>query len=66
VAGTARRWFPSWWKRRPRPCCEISALQLAAAVLAAENHPAALEFVCLDSRLGVAAQREGFPVRGIG
>lgn len=39
------------------------ALQLAAAVLAAENHAAALEFVCLDSRLAVAAQREGFPIR---
>jgi hypothetical protein len=30
--------------------------------LAAEEEPAALGFVCLDERLSVAAQREGFTV----
>ena len=39
------------------------SLQLAAAVLASEGRPSTLEFVCLDDRLGIAAQREGFPVR---
>ena len=40
------------------------ALQLAAAVMAAEQRPKTLEFVCLDERLRLAAQREGFPVVG--
>ena len=38
------------------------ALQLAAAVVAAENHPPSLEFVCLDERLSEAAMKEGFRV----
>ena len=38
------------------------ALQLAAALTAAEGQPVALEFVTLDDRLGRAALREGFPV----
>jgi predicted nucleic acid-binding protein len=38
------------------------ALQLAAAVLAAEQRPATLEFVCLEERLALAAEREGFTV----
>lgn len=38
------------------------ALQLAAAIIASEREPASLEFVSLDERLNVAAQREGFPV----
>jgi predicted nucleic acid-binding protein len=38
------------------------ALQLAAALLAAEGSPRTLPFLCLDRRLVVAAQREGFPV----
>jgi len=37
------------------------ALQLAAAVFAAEGRPSTLEFVCLDDRLAAAARREGFP-----
>jgi predicted nucleic acid-binding protein len=37
------------------------ALQLAAAVFAAETRPSTLEFVCLDDRLVEAARREGFP-----
>jgi predicted nucleic acid-binding protein len=36
------------------------ALQLAAVFLAAERRPSTLEFVCLDERLSLAAQREGF------
>ncbi len=40
------------------------ALQLAAAVLASEGRPSTLEFVCLDGRLGGAADREGFPIVG--
>jgi len=41
------------------------ALQLAAAIAAAEGRPASLAFVCLDDRLAVAAEREGFMVLGI-
>lgn len=40
------------------------ALQLAAAFVAAESRPRTLPIVCLDSRLGEAAQREGFQVIG--
>jgi predicted nucleic acid-binding protein len=40
------------------------ALQLAAAFVAAESRPATLDFVCLDRRLGEAAQREGFSLLG--
>lgn len=38
------------------------ALQLAAALVACDEHPEALPFVCLDDRLRDAARREGFPV----
>jgi len=38
------------------------ALQLAAAVVAAEGRPESLEVVCLDDRLAVATRREGFGV----
>lgn len=38
------------------------ALQLAAAVEAAEQRPQLLPFVTLDDRLALAADREGFPV----
>ena len=38
------------------------ALQLAAAFVAASGRPATLPFVCLDQHLGIAAQREGFPI----
>jgi predicted nucleic acid-binding protein len=41
------------------------ALQLAAAFLAAEQRPATLEFTCLDERLSLAAEREGFPAIGL-
>ncbi len=38
------------------------ALQLAAALVAAEDHPASLEIVTLDERLSRAAEREGMRV----
>lgn len=38
----------------------VDALQLAAALTAAEQHPDALDMVCLDQRLCEAARREGF------
>lgn len=38
------------------------ALQLAAALVAADFRPGELGFVTLDSRQGEAADREGFPV----
>ena len=40
------------------------ALQLSAALAAAEDHPASLELVTLDHRIGRAAEREGFTVIG--
>jgi predicted nucleic acid-binding protein len=38
------------------------ALQLAAAIVAAGEDRATLQVVCLDQRLALAAQREGFQV----
>ena len=49
---------------RVHPLRAADALQLASAFVAAEGRPASLEFVTLDERLGLAASREGFPVRG--
>ena len=49
---------------RVHPLRAADALQLAAAVIASEREPATLEFVSLDERLNIAAQREGFPVLG--
>jgi predicted nucleic acid-binding protein len=40
------------------------ALQLGAAMVAAEDRPATLELVCLDDRLALAAERQGFPILG--
>ena len=40
------------------------ALQIGAAVLAAEDNPAELEFVTFDENLADAAEREGFRVLG--
>jgi hypothetical protein len=37
-------------------------LQLASALIACEDRPETLPFVCLDDRLRDAARREGFPV----
>ena len=38
------------------------ALQLAAAIAAAEDSPGSLPLVTLDARIATAAEREGFPV----
>ena len=38
------------------------AIQLAAAIAAAEDSPGSLPLVTLDGRLATAAEREGFPV----
>lgn len=42
----------------------MGSLQLAAAMVAAENRPRRLAFVCLDARLAAAARKEGFTVLG--
>jgi predicted nucleic acid-binding protein len=47
---------------RLHPLRSLDALQLAAAFIAAERRPSALEIVTLDDRLGAAARREGFSV----
>ncbi len=47
---------------RVHPLRAADALQLAAAIAAAEGHPRSLPVVVLDDRLARAAQREGFPV----
>jgi predicted nucleic acid-binding protein len=47
---------------RVHPLRAADALQLAAATVVAEGHPATLPFVTLDLRLAEAAEREGFPV----
>ena len=49
---------------RVHPLRAADAFQLAAAITAAEDQPAALSFVTLDARLAHAADREGFPVVG--
>jgi predicted nucleic acid-binding protein len=51
---------------RVHPLRAADALQLAAAVVAAEGVPASLELVTLDDRLAGAARREGFSVHGDG
>jgi len=38
------------------------ALQLAAALVACDERPESLPFICLDDRLRDAARKEGFPV----
>jgi uncharacterized protein len=47
---------------RVHPLRAADSLQLAAAYFASEGRPSTLDFVCLDSRLATAANREGFPV----
>lgn len=49
---------------RTHPLCSADALQLAAAIVAAEGMPRSMPIVTLDSRLAEAAEREGFPVIG--
>jgi predicted nucleic acid-binding protein len=46
------------------PLRAADALQIGAAVVAAEDNPAALEFVSFDENLAGAAEREGFRVLG--
>lgn len=41
------------------------SLQLAAAHAASDSRPPTLDFVCLDDRLVLAAQREGFNVTAV-
>ncbi len=48
---------------RVHPLRAADALQLAAAITAAELEPSTLEFLTLDQRLATAATREGFRVR---
>jgi uncharacterized protein len=47
---------------RVHPLRAADALQLAAAIVAAEDQPRTLTFLTLDDRLALAAQREGFSV----
>ncbi|MHB8674439.1 MAG: type II toxin-antitoxin system VapC family toxin [Candidatus Limnocylindrales bacterium] len=47
---------------RVHPLRTADALQLGAAIVAAENHPVTLRLVTLDERLAQAAEREGFAV----
>lgn len=49
---------------RVHPLRAADAMQLAAAIVGAEGHPASLEIVTLDDRLADAARREGFALRG--
>jgi hypothetical protein len=46
------------------PLRAADALQVGAAIVAAEDHPATLEFVTLDHEQADAAEREGFRVLG--
>src|SRR5204862_8192376 len=46
------------------PLRAADALQLGAALVAAEDDPATLEFVTLDRQQALAAEREGFRVLG--
>lgn len=45
---------------RVHPLRTADALQLGAAIVAAEGHPGTLPLVTLDERLAQAAEREGF------
>ncbi len=47
------------------PLRAADALQIGAALVAAESEPEALEYVTLDSRQAEAAEREGFRVMHI-
>lgn len=47
---------------RVHPLRAADALQLAAAIAAADGDPQSLPFVTLDERLARVAEREGFPV----
>jgi predicted nucleic acid-binding protein len=47
---------------RVHPLRTADALQLAAAIVLADQNPASVEFLSLDDRLRDAASREGFAV----
>jgi predicted nucleic acid-binding protein len=47
------------------PLRSADALQLGAALIAADGDPQSLELVTLDRGLADAARREGFPVLGL-
>jgi predicted nucleic acid-binding protein len=47
------------------PIRAADALQIGAALVAAEGDPDTLEVVTLDRRLAEAAEREGFPVLSV-
>lgn len=47
---------------RLHPLRAADSLQLAAALVACEHRPQSWDFVCLDARLCLAAEREGFRV----
>ena len=47
---------------RVHPLRTADALQLGAAIVAAEDHPETLPLITLDDRLAQAADREGFLV----
>jgi predicted nucleic acid-binding protein len=47
---------------RLHPLRAADSLQLAAALVACQYRPQDMEFACLDPRLGLAAEREGFSV----
>jgi uncharacterized protein len=49
---------------RAYPLRAADSLQLAAAVIAADHDATTLDLVCLDTRLTIAARREGFKVQG--
>ncbi len=47
---------------RVHPLRAADSLQLAAALVAAEDEPSSIGFVCFDARLNQAASREGFAI----
>ena len=47
------------------PLRAADALQVGAALVAADGHPETLEFVTLDERLADAARAEGFRILGV-
>jgi predicted nucleic acid-binding protein len=71
----ALRWIEIWDAPATRlhaerivmehPLRAADALQLGAALVAADGDPQSLELVTLDRRLAEAARREGFPVLGV-
>jgi predicted nucleic acid-binding protein len=62
VAPTARVRLRAGRALAAHPLRAADALQLAAALVWADDSPAGEAFVCLDDRLREAASREGFEV----